>query len=223
MKTITRLTLILLLLPLVLFNQACPTTDSKAGAVRGLAITTAGLDAWAKALDVARKYDDIDSSSFRSQIVFIEHSRSLTDQVVAKVELGFDKADALGKLDEILVEIQKAEDNLGIRNEDSKARFKAILGFARFGVQTARNFVLRLKPPAPPVPAEVERALRGSGSRRSATGDNLAKIAEYVTVAQEFAFRTIGFVQGDYFGNLIEQKKLSTTLGVDNAARLLRS
>lgn len=219
---------LLLALTIPLMAASCGNAPTKTKLISAFANATAGLDAWAKALDVALKYKDITDDDFKSQIRLNEELRKLTDQAAEKTDKGFSNQDLATKIDEIVTEIQKAESNLRIRNPESQARFRAITGFVKFGVLTAKNIIKKLPPPANPdkVASQSEAAAAGAARirRASAQGatETLAKLQDYINVGYEFGSRAFDHIPNEtnYDALKASQSAISAALGLANADRL---
>lgn len=227
MRKLTRLLLLpVILIPLI--AASCGNAPTKTKLISATANATAGLDAWAKALDVARKYGDIAEDDYKSQIRLIEDLRGDVDQIAAKIDAGFSSKDLLGKFNEIADEIVKAEKGLRIKNPESQARFRAVFGFVKFGILTAQNIIKKLPPPDNPdkVASQSEAAAAGAARirRASAQGatESLAKLQDYINVGYEFGSRAFDHIPNEtnYDAIKASQSAISAALGLANADRL---
>jgi hypothetical protein len=212
-------TLTIALLIFSILMTACD-AKGKRGAAIALADSTAGLVAWSDATQVLADLGEIEPAAAVVSLQVNDNARKAVAQIAEKVKAGFSAKDVIGRIDEVIEELKKAEATglLAIKNPDAKVKFREITAFAQLSLATTKNILKSLEPPPPPDPVKVEAALKTN--RSAVRASSLEKWTQFILIGQNFAFAVIQHHRLEPGAAFDAEAALNKKLAEVNAQRL---
>lgn len=184
-KTISILLAILLVNALA-FKGCAASGDKKTEAARFVADSCSALIAWSDATQKLSELGDIEKATAKAQFEINEKLRLALGQIRDKVHSGFIGPDTLTRIQELTTEIDAAQELglLGIKSAEAKIRFREITAFAKFSIQSIKNILQALQPPALPAPSMVSQ-------KASKAAAPFEKWTPFILIAQDFLVAVI--------------------------------
>ena len=159
----------LALIATILLSSLAASCGKDRSTTHKLAVYTAQADAallaTVNSLITLNEAGRLNATAAKSALQFADKVNSAVNTLRGRAETGFDKKEALVIVQNLLADLSSLEQQgvLGL-NASQSAKFREVIFYARFTLNSVQAIIQAVKEPAPPAPAEIAAAARGRGA-----------------------------------------------------------